>query len=178
MIHKGGQLVVQQIVVQGLTGLFIEQQLLAHTVADGHGHTAVDLGLRQGGIDKTAAVVNVDDLVQLDLAQGDVHLHIGEGATEGVGIVADGVGGFGGDVLAVRRVVLGGHGQFTQAHEHRAVLLADDIAVHDVHIIHGLAGQLGGVGQDLLPQQGGGLPDGEAGHIGLAAGVGAQTGGG
>ena len=44
------------------------------------------------GVDKTAAVVNVDDLVQLDLAQGDIHLHIGEGAAEGVGIVADGVG--------------------------------------------------------------------------------------
>ena len=150
VIHKGGQLVVQQVVVQGLAGLFIEQQLLAHAVADGHGHAAVYLCLRQSGIDEAAAVVDVDDLVELHLAQGDIHLHIGEGAAEGIGVVADGVGGFGGDVLAVRRVVLGGHGQLLQAHEHRAVLLADDVAVHDVHVVDGLAGQLGGVGQDLL----------------------------
>lgn len=32
MVHHGGQLVVQQVVVQGLAGLFVEQQLFGNDV--------------------------------------------------------------------------------------------------------------------------------------------------
>ncbi len=52
MVHEGGELVVQQVVVQGLAGLVVELQLLAEAVADGHGHAAVDLGLRQRRVDE------------------------------------------------------------------------------------------------------------------------------
>ena len=62
VVHEGGQLVVQQVVVQGPAGPLVEEQLLAQAVADAHGHAAVDLGLRQGGVDEGAAVVDVDDI--------------------------------------------------------------------------------------------------------------------
>src|SRR5699024_5703794 len=55
VVHEGGELVVQQVVVQGPAGLFIEEELLAEGVADAHGHAAVDLSLRQGGVDELAA---------------------------------------------------------------------------------------------------------------------------
>ena len=47
VVHDGGELVVQQVIVQRPAGLFVEQQLLRQAVADGHGHTAVDLRLCQ-----------------------------------------------------------------------------------------------------------------------------------
>ena len=74
VVHEGRELVVEQVVVERPAGLLIEQQLLGQAVADAHGHTAVDLRLRQGGVDEAAAVVDVDDLVELHLAQGDIHL--------------------------------------------------------------------------------------------------------
>ena len=59
MIHHGGQLIVQQIVIQRLARLFIEQQLLAQVETDGHGHTAMPLRLCQPGVDPFAAVMAV-----------------------------------------------------------------------------------------------------------------------
>src|SRR5699024_1390965 len=84
MVHKGGQLVVQQVVVQGLAALGIKEQLLRQAEADAHAHAAVDLGLRQGGVDDGAGVVDVDQIQQLYLAHGDVHLNLGKGAAEGI----------------------------------------------------------------------------------------------
>ena len=60
VIHDGGELVVQQVIVQRPAGLFVEQQLLRQAVADGHGHTAVDLRLCQRRVHQLAAVVDVD----------------------------------------------------------------------------------------------------------------------
>ena len=69
----------------------------------------MDLRLGKRGGDKLAAVVDVHDVQQLDLAHRDIDLDLGERAAEGIGVVADGVGRLGGDVLGVRGVVLRGH---------------------------------------------------------------------
>ena len=171
MVHHGGQLVVQQVVVQGLAGLFVEQQLFGKAVADAHGHTAMDLCLRQGGVDEAAAVMDIDDAFQRYLAHGNVYLHLREGAAEGIGVGADGGGALRRDMLGVDRVILGGHGQMGQIHLHRAAVLADYIALHDVQFLRRTAQHLGGIGQYFLPQEPPGLVDGEALHVGLAAGV-------
>ena len=47
-------------------------------------------------------------------------------------------------MLALGGVVLGGLGQLLQAHQHLAVGAADDVAVHDIHIVYRLTGQRGG----------------------------------
>ena len=60
------------------------------------------------------------------------------------GVVADGKRGLGGNALALGGVVLGGHGQLLQAYQHLAVGAADDVAVHDIHIVYRLTGQRGG----------------------------------
>ena len=59
------------------------------------------------------------------------------------GVVADGKRGLGGNVLALGCVILGGHGQLLQAHQHLAVGAADDVAVHDIHVVYRLTGQRG-----------------------------------
>ena len=61
-----------------------------------------------------------------------------------MGVVADGKRGLGGNALALGSVVLGGHGQLLQAHQHLAVGAADDVAVHDIYIVYRLTGQRGG----------------------------------
>lgn len=47
-------------------------------------------------------------------------------------------------MLALGGVVLGGHGQLLQAHQCLAVGAADDVAVHDIHVVYRLTGQRGG----------------------------------
>ena len=56
------------------------------------------------------------------------------------GVVADGKRGLGGNALALGGVVLGGHGQLLQAYQHLAVGAADDVAVHDIHVVYRLTG--------------------------------------
>ena len=51
MIHKGGELIVQQIVIQGFAGFGIELQFLGKSEANGHGHTAVHLRFCQLRVD-------------------------------------------------------------------------------------------------------------------------------
>ena len=109
MIHHGRELVVEQVVVEGLTRLFVEKELLAQAETDGHGHAAVHLCFCKGGVDEISAVVDVDDVLERDLAHRDIDLDVGKGAAKRIGVVADGVGRLGGDVLGVRGVVLRGH---------------------------------------------------------------------
>ena len=115
--------------------------------------------------------MDIDDALQRYLAHGNVYLHLCEGATKGIGVGADGGGALRRDMLGVDRVILGGHGQMGQVHLHRAAVLADYIALHDVQLLRRTAQHLGGIGQYFLPQEPPGLVDGEALHIGLAAGV-------
>ena len=68
--------------------------------------------------------------------------------------------------------------QITQADQYTAVGLADDIAVHDVHIGNGAARELLGIFKDLVAQDIAGLRDGEAADIGLAGGIRAEAEGG
>ena len=178
MVHKGGQLVVQQVVVQGSAGLFVEFQLLGEAEADAHGHAAVDLGLRQGGVDEGSAVVDIDDVQQFHLAHGDVHLHLGKGAAEGVGVGLDLGRGLRGDVLAVLQGVEALGGQLAQSLEDPAVGLADDLAVHQIQDGHRHPGLLVGDLQDPLPQGLGCLHNREAADVRLPGGVGAGAEGG
>ena len=76
MVHRGGHLVVQQVAVEQPAGLGVELHLLGEGVADAHAHAAVDLGLRQGGVDELPRVVDVDDAQHPHLAHGYVHLHL------------------------------------------------------------------------------------------------------
>ena len=78
-------------------------------------------------------------------------------------------------MLTVDGVILRGHRQLLERHEDLAVLLADDVAVHDVHAAHRLPRDLVGIFQDLLTENICGLPDGEARDVGLAGGVRAET---
>ena len=138
----------------------------------------MDLGLGQSRVDDGARVVDVHDVQELHLAQGDIHLHLGEGAAEGVGVGLNLGGALGGDVLAVGQAVQGLGGQLAQGHQHPAVGDADNVAVHNVQVVGGHPGQLVGVFQDALLEQRAGLPDGEAGGVGLTGGVGAGAEGG
>ena len=115
--------------------------------------------------------MDIDDPLQRYLAHGNVYLHLREGTAEGIGVRADGGGALRRDMLGVDRVILGGHGQMGQIHLHRAAVLADYIALHDVQLLRRTAQHLGGIGQYFLPQEPPGLVDGEALHVGLAAGV-------
>ena len=48
VIHKGGELVIEQVVIERAAGLRVEQKLLGKTVADGHRHAAVHLTQGRG----------------------------------------------------------------------------------------------------------------------------------
>ena len=72
-------------------------------------------------------------------------------------------------------VILRGHGQLGQAHQHTSIGDTDDVGVDDVHVISSLPRELAGVFEDLPLQQLGCLPDGEARGKGLAGGVGAEA---
>ena len=78
-------------------------------------------------------------------------------------------------MLGMDGVILRGHGQLGQAHEHAAVGRPDDVGVDDVHVVGRLTGDLTGVVEDLLFEHLRGLPDGEACGEGLAGGVGAEA---
>ena len=100
------------------------------------------LRFRKGGVDEVSAVVDIDDVLERDLAHRDIDLDLGKGAAEGVGIVANGKGRLGGDVLGIRGVVLCGHRKFLERHEHRAVAAADDVSVDNIHVGNCLTGEL------------------------------------
>ena len=100
------------------------------------------LRLGERGVDELAAVMDIDKPQELDLAHRDIDLDLSKGAAEGIGIVSDGVGRLGGDVLRVHGVVLRGHRELFQRHEHHAVVLADDVAVDDIHVVDRLTGEL------------------------------------
>lgn len=153
VIHKGGELVVQQVVVERAAGLRVELQLLGHAVADSHGHAAVHLRLSKLRVDELAAVVHVDELQQLHLAQGDVDLDLRERAAEGIGVVLDLVSRFRRQMLGVRQAVERLRGKLAERHQHTAVRPADDPAVDDVEQGRHLARQLAGVLQDALLEQ-------------------------
>ena len=133
------------------------------------------LRLSQRRVDELAAVVDVHDVQQLDFAHRDIDFDLGECAAEGIGVVADGVSRFRCEVLGMDGVILRGHGQLGQAHQHAAVGDADDVGVDDVHVISSLPRELAGVFEDLPLQQLGRLPDGEACRKGLAGGVSAEA---
>ena len=121
--------------------------------------------------------MNIDHVLQRHLAHGNVHLHLGKGAAEGVGIVLDGVSTLGRNMLGMYRVILGRHGQLAEAHQYFAVSHANNVAIHNIHVVRRLTGQFLRIGKNLFFQQQPCLADGEACHIGLTAGIGAQTGG-
>ena len=88
-------------------------------------------------------------------------------------------------MLGMDRVILRGHGQLGQAHEHTSIGDTDDVGVDNIHVIGCLTCDLAGVFENLPLQQLGRLPDGEAcgerltgsvcaeacrGHIGILAG--------
>ena len=68
--------------------------------------------------------------------------------------------------------MLGSHGQMGQIHLHRAAALPDNIALGNVQLRRRAVQHFGCIGQNMLFQQRAGLGNGEALHIGLAAGVG------
>ena len=86
MVHECGQFVIQQIVVQRAAGLLVKHQPLGQAESDAHTHAAVHLCLCQRGIDKRPRVMAVHHVQQLRLAHWDIHLHLGNGAAEGVGV--------------------------------------------------------------------------------------------
>ena len=175
MIQECGQFVVQQVVVQRPSGLLVKDQLLRQAEADAHAHTAVDLRLRQGGIDQRTRVVAVDDVQQFRPAHRNIHFNLGNRTAEGVRVGFHLVGALRRNVPAVRQAVERFRGQLAQAHQHPAVCRTDDIPVDDVEVKHRHTCQRVRIVQNLFLQQQPGLADGETCHIGLPGGVGARA---
>ena len=130
------------------------------------------LRFRQSGVDKLAAVMHVDDIQQLILAQGDIYLHLCYGGAEGIGIGADGIGGFAGHIFIVLHGIEHLRSQLAQRHEHLAVRGAHNAAVYYIQAVYRHTGQGTGVVQNFLFQFQPRLLDGKAPHIGLSGSIG------
>ena len=70
-------------------------------VTERQGYRVYRLRFGKLGVDELAAVVDVDDLVQRDVAHGDIHRDLGTAAAEGIGVILDLICRLGGDMLAV-----------------------------------------------------------------------------
>ena len=136
----------------------------------------MDLRLGERGVDELAAVVDVDEPQELDLAHRDIDLDFRKAAPKGIGVVADRIRRFRRDVLRVGGVILRGHCELLERHQNLAVHDADDAAVSDVHVFSHLARDFGRVGKDLLLEKFARLPDGEARNIGLPGRIRAEAG--
>ena len=101
MVHTGGQFIIQQIIVQGAPCLLIEHQLFQQSESDAHTHASVNLGRRQSRINQRPCVMNIDKVQKLYLAHGNIHLHLRDGTSEGIGIGLNLGSAFRRQVLAV-----------------------------------------------------------------------------
>ena len=101
----------------------------------------MNLGLGQPWIDEGPGVVNVEQTQELDLAEGNIHLHLGEGAAKVERVVFH-VGSclsgqMDGMVEALKRL----RGQLAQRHQNTAISNTDNLTVPQGQIGWALPGE-------------------------------------
>ena len=75
-------LILGKIPVVDNPGFVIHHHFLEEGRADPHGHTPLDLSLGRDRVNDHAGIVNIDDVVDVNPAQGNVHRDIHEGTPE------------------------------------------------------------------------------------------------
>ena len=124
---------------------------------------------------KPSAVMHVYNVKHRYLAERYVHLHLGKGAAEGIGVGLYLVCAFGGKMLAVCQAVEHLRGKLAKAHHHPAVRSPYDISVYYVKGRFFHPRKLVGVLKYFVLEQKSGLLDGKSRDICLSGGVGSRT---
>ena len=81
-VHKGRKLIIEKIVVIYMAGLPIDQHLFEQRCADPHKSSAMNLAGGLNRIKDDPGIMDIDNLVDLDLAQGNIDIDINKGAAE------------------------------------------------------------------------------------------------
>ena len=118
-IQHGGHFVIQQIGVTHHAGFFVNDHLFENRPTDAHSHPAVYLSFRQHGVQDMAGVVHIQNAVDGDFAQLDIHRKIDKGATEGRRVSRRFYRGFRGELPAALRMVKRVHGDIRYRQQRR-----------------------------------------------------------